>query len=1023
MRKLSLYFFFLLLCTLHTSVRAQSVRNYYFTHYAAGAGLISNEINCVLQDTDGYIWTGSPSGLQRFDGTRFKLFKNIPGDSSSLPSNNVLHLMLDLKNNLWVLTGEGRVGIFDTKTFRFHEAKVKVKKPETVYTSIKRLIKDEYGNIFLLFGGNDILTWNSAKNEFSYEYNFFRLPPGTTPADFVQQPGTYKYWISVQGGGIAIYNKLTGKLNYSGNNPENEYVVERLSNPGRGYNFHFDKKGRCWFQVWGEGYPEIYLFDPSNKEKEITKFSLINRLQTYFETAPFYEQQDGSIWVTGLGVFARYIEKEKEFQLVYNGYLNERSISFERINSIYEDHEKNIWVATSNNGLYRFNPSEQYFTNVPHMNRLHNTKGHGTVMSLISARNGILYAGTWGDGFFEYDKNLDLLPVSARSGSHAMNITSAWSFFASGDSNTIWVGSQPGIYSIDQANNSSAWYNPPLLDNRTVRQVVEDKKGNLWLGMQNYGVFKWDVADKNARRDNLIRRYEKIAVTQVNKLCADRKGNVWVGTATKGLYVIDPVSEDTVMHFSAEGHGSKHIPENGISCLLDYDDSSMIITTSKHVMIYNRYKDMLQVIGKPDFLPGSISSLERDKKGYLWVSTTDGIYRVNLQNRVFVRFNREDGIDNDRFCLSSSAVLSDGRLAFGSSDQFIVFDPLAIDLNSYVPAAVITDFRVMNISLSVDSIMQLSQVVLRYDKNSLQIDFSPMVYNSAALIAYKLEGMDKEWRIADKNNTAIYSYLPPGHYNFQLKTFDAEKKATGTVISVRIRVNPPFWKAWWFYSLLILLAGLLLFWFDRERMKRKETVQKMRSTIADNLHNEVNTALHNINILSEMARLKADKDPEKSKEYIEQIHTRSQSMIIAMDDMLWSLDPMNDGMTKTTERMSEYIEALKNRHGVNIDIAVDKKVETLELNMKLRHDAFLMFKEGIKNLVMLGADNCHVYIRSDKGDLLFTTLFDSDKCNMQQLHNLLNRQDLENRLKAMKAVLELDLHKNHSAISLRVPVG
>jgi signal transduction histidine kinase len=219
-----------------------------------------------------------------------------------------------------------------------------------------------------------------------------------------------------------------------------------------------------------------------------------------------------------------------------------------------------------------------------------------------------------------------------------------------------------------------------------------------------------------------------------------------------------------------------------------------------------------------------------------------------------------------------------------------------------------------------------------------------------------------------------------------------------------------------------VLAAGLLFWFDRERMKRKEAIQKMRSNIADNLHSEVSTALNNINILSEMARLKADKDPEKSKEYIEQIHTRSHNMIIAMDDMLWSINPHNDSMAKTSDRMREYIDALKNRHGVNIEIAVDKKVESLELNMKLRHEASLVFKEGIKNLVTVGATDLHVYISLEKGQLLFTTQFNSEQINMQQLNNLLHRQDLEKRLKAMDATIDVQLHKSNSIITLEVPV-
>ena len=119
------------------------VRQYYFTHYSTSSGLVSNETNCVIQDADGYIWSGSAGGLQRFDGTRFRTFRNIPGDPGSIPANNVTQLILDDKNNLWVVTIEGRVGIFDTRTFRFREATIKPKRKESYLASGKRLIRDE----------------------------------------------------------------------------------------------------------------------------------------------------------------------------------------------------------------------------------------------------------------------------------------------------------------------------------------------------------------------------------------------------------------------------------------------------------------------------------------------------------------------------------------------------------------------------------------------------------------------------------------------------------------------------------------------------------------------------------------------------------------------------------------------------------------------------------------------------------------------------------------------------------------
>lgn len=1000
---------------------AQLVKKFYFTHYTAESGLISSENNSVLQDADGFIWTGTVDGLQRFDGTRFKTFRHQPGDSSTIPSNAILQLVMDHNKNLWVLTGEGRAGIFSTRNFRFREAVVKVRKPESLRSGIKELILDEYGNVFLALRGNEVVTWNEKKNEFSWEHNFFATPPGAAITDLVQEPGTRNYLVSLQGEGVAVYNHDTRQLNYTGHNPEGNPTVEALAGVRAAYNFHYDKKGRCWFQVWAGGFPEIYCYDKNSGGPLIRKFEFISTLKSYYETYRFFEQWDGTIWVTGLNVFARYLEKEKQFEFVYNGYLNERSIAYERVTSLAEDREKNIWVSTSNNGLYRFNPSEQYFTNIPHQFRVTGNPGHGSVLSFMHTRQGNLLTGTWGDGLYQYDRNLNLIPTNIRGIDNNLGPT-GWCMTVSADSNTIWMGSQPGLFAINQALRSINYYNPAVLNDRTIRQVAEDRIGNLWLGMNNFGVFKWESADKTARRENRIHRFEKIPAVMINKLLVDRKGLVWIGTAANGLYVIDPATEELVHHFSDQADAPYRLPEEGISSVLDYDDSTMVITTNRYALGYNRKTGRTVQIGRPEFLQGYIASMEKDKKGLLWISTTNGLYRVNIHKKIYVRFDRNDGIDNDRFVLASSYALPDGRLLFGGSDQFIVFDPAAITVTTVTPQPRITDFKVMNKSLQVDSLLRLSQVTLRYDNNSLEIEFSPLSFSSGFMIRYMMEGLDKDWKMAGKDNQAIYSYLPPGKYNFLMQTMDAEGRISDVSVSVPIRVNPPFWKSWWFFSLLAIALGSVLFWLDRERMQRKEAIERMRSTIADNLHGEVNTALNNINILSEMARLKADKDPEKSKEYIEQIHTKSHNMIIAMDDMLWSLDPGNDSMEKTTSRMREYIEALKNRYGVNIDIAVDRKVETLELNMKLRHEAFLVFKEGIKNLVMLGAANCHVYIRSEKNGLLFTTLFESDKCDMQQLNNLLHRQDLEKRLEQMRATIDVDLHKSHSAITLRVPV-
>ena len=126
-----------------------------------------------------------------------------------------------------------------------------------------------------------------------------------------------------------------------------------------------------------------------------------------------------------------------------------------------------------------------------------------------------------------------------------------------------------------------------------------------------------------------------------------------------------------------------------------------------------------------------------------------------------------------------------------------------------------------------------------------------------------------------------------------------------------IVVNPPFWKTWWFFCLLALLIAAVFYWLDQQRVNKLVALQNVRTEIAGNLHEEVNTTLNNINLLSEMARIKADKDVDRSKEYIDQISDKSHNMIIAMDDILWTIDPRNDSMEKSLLRMMEFADALE----------------------------------------------------------------------------------------------------------------
>jgi hypothetical protein len=402
-----------------------------------------------------------------------------------------------------------------------------------------------------------------------------------------------------------------------------------------------------------------------------------------------------------------------------------------------------------------------------------------------------------------------------------------------------------------------------------------------------------------------------------------------------------------------------------------------------------------------------------------------GICRMDLPKKTFSYYDRSDGIVNDVFTLAASLKLSNGDFLFGTSSDFTVFNPADFVMKTVPPNVQITGFSVSNKELRTDSLFQLSNIDLDYSNNSVVIDFSALSYlqKNKLTYFYKMDKVDKAWIKSGINLQAVYSYLAPGNYTFNVKCQNADGTESKHITRLHLSVAPPFWKAWWFYSLLILAGGGLFFLLDRERMSRKFALQKMRSEIAGNLHKELSNALNNINILSEMARIKADREPQKSKEYIEQIHAKSNNMIVVMDDMLWSLSPDNDSMKKTVERMLEYIDELKNRHGVNITMVVDKRVESMVLNMRLRHESFLLFKEGIKSLVQSGMDHCEIQMQLQKNYILFTIKFRNACCDMQQVYNLLHRNDMEKHLQAIGATLDVEVHKTYSDLILHVPVA
>lgn len=997
---------------------------YTFKHYTTASGLLSNQVFSTVQDDEGYLWIGGTDGLQRFDGTRYLSFRHEENNPATLPANPVMQLLIDHRNRLWVLLFDGSVGIFDRKKFVFSRKKLSPESPSSLQATASQLITDGEGNIFYLLQGAEYLTWNEQGQVFSYANNFISLPAGWHVSGFAPQPGSRKYYLGIQGVGIAIYDRQTSQLSYPGNNTGNEAIIRGLDKSIFPADMLFDKKGRLWFYYWLKDFPTIFCYNLASGTYQ--KYELLSRLNAYHEVRGFFEQSDGSIWLRGANVFARFNENAHQFEIIESKKAREHHIAYENISSLYEDRSGRVWIGTNSDGLYNFSPSKSYFSNIGHENRRNNKPGMGSPMSFIHTRWNTILVGTWEDGLYHYDSAVNPIPLHIK-GIDENAGPFVWSMFASADSNTIWMSAQPGLYKLDQNRRSVVFYNPPALQGRTVRQVVEDKKGNVWLGMHNGGLFKWVPGKNKDLSKTSPERFSLPPTATITKLIVDNRGFIWAASSRHGVYAINPENGEIAWHFGKSVSGNKPgeiaIPEDAASGLLEYNDSNMLISLDHYLLVFNRYSGQLTVKYGSDAFSGNITALQKDATGYIWLTSTSGLYRVSLLNKVLLRFTKEDGLENESFITASSAGLRDGRLIFGNTNQFVLFSPSRISVNHSLPTIRITGFDLMNKPLNVDSLLGKGLISLKYNQNSVSVFFSTMSFDNEYLIQYKLEGLDNKWMSADDRQQAIYTYLPPGNYDLKFRYIDMEGRLYDINNHLAIHVSSPFWKTWWFYSILVLLLASILFLLDRERAKRKAAVERMRNNIATNLHKDINTALRNINILSEMARQKADNEPVKSKEFIEQIHSKSHNMIIAMDDMLWSLAPENDSMLKTINRMQEYIDSLNARYQADICLLVEEKIRGLNLDMQYRHEAFRLFKDIIKGLVQAGMKKAGIQLVLEKNQLLYAIHFDGDCCDSHLLNNLFQRQDLHKRLEIIKGGLQVQVNRKQASVEMNIPVS
>lgn len=998
-------FLYLLLYCLHTVAYAQDA-NYIFQRLGVKDGLFEETVHAVQQDARGFLWLNFRTLIQRYDG--YRLLNFFPG--AELPEGNVRALEIDNKNRLWLLSGDATLGYLDPDNFKYHPVKVNI--PEGFSHTVTGMYVSRNKEIMLIWDKQGFITYNEKTGIADAANNPFSLPRGWKLV-YIWQDASYNYWAGTSDG-LVKYNSSTKTISYTGHNQDNDPAIKAFGQIKNITAYYIDRLKNYWAISW-EGGLKIYSLN-KNSGRQIEWSQKINSLQhKYYVPFGFNETSGNELWLTGSNLFCKINTEKETVQLIPQESAAEYSIIYDMIFSVYEDKEKNIWLGT-NKGLFRFNPPGQLFKIVSNKKLSNSTKVATEVTDFLETGDHNFLVSTWGNGVFSYNSQFEPALSKNLPSQNFMDGAMVWSMLQrkNGD---IWFAMQDGALAILKSGTKKPiQLLPPIVEGKTIRELSEDQNGNIWLGTQGGAVIKWEASEET---------FTKLLQTDAFISCIyiDNLNHAWIGTNKDGLYLLNSATGKILQHYTSAGASNKKLLINGVSDILQYNDSIMYIG-GNGLSILNTKTNTFEYFTVAKGLPSAyITNILKDKNGYIWLTSGSGILSYHPSKRRLSHYGAKDGVPNFSFNPRAAGILQNGNIVFGTNKDFLVFNPNELTSKTYsAPKVHIAGIEIMGELKSVDSLVKMPIIELNAGQNALKVMVSNLQFKDYFQVQYMLEGIDQSWKPAEKTNTISYSYLPPGKYLLKICCFK-EDGTPGEITFLAFHIAAPFYRQWWFYAILALAAGALFFWIDIERLKRRESEDKMRSNIAANLHQEVNTTLQNINILSEIATIKADKDVAKSKEFIEQINGMSKNMITVMDDILWSIDPANDSIEKTLLRMQEFIESLTNTYGIKISMLVDEKIKKLNLNMQIRHESFLLFRESIRKLVDAGVKDCMVHITSEKSAILFTIQWDNNALEQTKINQQLQKSGIEKRTGSVQgATIQLEAFSSHSILTLKIPV-
>lgn len=780
-------------------------------------GLPSSTVRAVLQDKRGFMWLGTEDGLARYDGIGFYSYRTNENDPKTISSPSVNALALDSTGKIWVGTDKG-ANLYDPETDTFTRYPL----GSDGKASVVAIARDPKGRMYfgLAEGGAGITRFDPATGTFA---PFL----GTDQINAIAADPSGDLWLGTFTGAVLRWN------------PDNNAAPQRIEpTPGATQSITsvlVSSTGNVWIGSDGGG---LFSLDP--KTNKLTAYHTSPDDPTTISDdhiSAIFEDHNKVMWIgTTKGV--NRMDATGKFLRFQHDDNDPLTIPDDAVLTLYQDAGGVMWLGARMKGVCKFDERRRQLG-------YYHTPG-AYASAFWEDPDGTLWVGAYLGGLLKYDRTAQRLTVYTALGTRGqpdyIRLDANWLWKLHRDKRgTMWISIKgEGLVAFDTATETHKVYRPDennedSLPDDQIFDIAEDERGMIWLASSQSGLVRFDTST-----DAFTSFPESTATgltsNGIYKLYLDPKDPaiLWIGTANGGLVRYNLVSGSGTSFRSDPKDPTTLSSDNVVSL---YRDDAGIMWVGTYESGLNRLDPTTKKVERFTTTNSKLTNdrvfgILPDGEGKLWVSTSGGgLLHFDPKTKNFLGYNSSDGAQDEYAQMAYYRGPKSGELFFGGSIGFNAFFPKEVTDSSYVPPIVMTSFKIDGKEVKLNRpIWTLPTLDVSY-ADVFELQFAAMAFSAPAKnqYAYKLEGEDDKFTYTDRP-VALYRKLNGGHKKLIVRAANEHGVWNEQGIALNINVKPPIWRTWpAFIAYLVVLAGIasLLFWIQRQRLRRVERESRL----------------------------------------------------------------------------------------------------------------------------------------------------------------------------------------------------